>query len=132
MREIKFREWDATREELYGKGYGMSYAKRVEYDDNTSFVFSHEEDLGHDGWDKIGNKRYRKLMQYTGLKDTTGKEIYELDVVENERGKLYLINFHEGSFLAGDYFFGSISAGKEISVVGNIYENPELLYGVEK
>ena len=70
------------------------------------------------------------LMQYTGLKDKNGTEIYEGDVIRyNETnfdypdmGKVSAIEFDSGSFVP-------VSEGYcvEIEVIGNIHENPELL-----
>ena len=77
-----------------------------------------------------------ELMQYTGLKDKNGKEIYESDIVKAEAfsPNLYQIVFLDGSFVAFTPFATVIeitcfysSTGCELEVIGNIYENPELL-----
>lgn len=66
--------------------------------------------------------------KYTRLKDKTGKEIYEGDIVEDYRNELFVINYNDGCFN-----FNSNRISKEIiqqgsiEVIGNIYENPELL-----
>ncbi|MCD2257494.1 hypothetical protein FHQ08_12440 [Lactobacillus sp. CC-MHH1034] len=149
MRDIKFREWDSEREKMYGKGHGMSYSEREEYDDSTGFRFAHEEDLDYTNRDKVGDKYYRRLMQYTGLKDGNGKEIYEGDViliVSKEEEDSYIAPvkyFAEDNYPAFDldpryipdnWYYDSnvlsqeLSAGvSHVKVVGNIYENPELV-----
>lgn len=149
MREIKFREWDPVREKMLGKG--MSYSKREEFDDSVNFRFDHEEDLDFSNrleeTDEAGTP-LRKLMQYTGLKDRNGTEIYEGDILriidDTDDGYLGVVQwFGDDSYPAFDirnkdipnnYYYDSnvlsaISNGdfETIEVVGNIYENPELL-----
>jgi uncharacterized phage protein (TIGR01671 family) len=85
-----------------------------------------------------------ELMQYTGLKDKNGVEIYEGDILsvdENFRkiteceGKNVLVSFHEGAFMygrCGDPFYANTYLwmgiqSKSLEVIGNIHENPELL-----
>lgn len=72
------------------------------------------------------------LMQYTGLHDKNGKEIYEGDIVkyENMTGKIMFFN---GSFIMSNFEeteeweLGVIN--EELEIMGNIYDNPELLGG---
>lgn len=115
MREIKFRAWDSTRN-LMGR------------------VIDVGDRLDREIWqgDDI------TLMQFTGLKDKNGKEIYEGDVVRGnplganniETGIVQWMN--DGWFVSDETerdnekrlhydFFGSVE------IIGNIYENPELL-----
>lgn len=81
--------------------------------------------------------------QFTGLRDKNGKEIYEGDVYITEQGVKYKIMFINGCFVGGknennnaplswclaDYKKEIIRDDfhEEIEIIGNIYENPELL-----
>jgi uncharacterized phage protein (TIGR01671 family) len=85
------------------------------------------------------------FMQYTGLKDRRGKEVYEGDVVVQwdngleETEKFVVKWFGEDGYFAFDLepnhfeetnalsFYAQNSEGYEIEVIGNIYENPDLL-----
>ena len=73
------------------------------------------------------------LMQSTGLHDKNGQEIFEGDIVDSGIGKKRFIEFVE--YISGGFFpfmFASQEASDLILpnnclVIGNIYENPELL-----
>lgn len=141
MRQIKFREWDPDREKMYGKGHGMSYSDRLESDNATMFVFDHEEsDDNREEEKDVNGTPFRRLMQYTGLHDKNGREVYEDDIVKNEYGDVVVVHYgkqdHEEDY--GDRFVyqgWNIQIGSgypdavmiEYTVIGNIYENPELM-----
>lgn len=111
-REIKFRAWDEVSEKILNWNDFL--------DTNMKNTFIAPESTG------------LILMQYTGLDDKNGKEIYEGDIAkyENMIGKIMFFN---GSFILSDleeteeWELGVINA--EIEVIGNIYENRELLGG---
>jgi uncharacterized phage protein (TIGR01671 family) len=126
-REIKFRAWHKLERKMYK-------VNQIEFDD---FGF-----ISKVGWfsDKLGRplfcqtcsevRREVELMQYTGLKDKNGKEIYEGDIVEcgdwvpdahclNTWENVVKWDIDTASFVGVD--------GEENRVIGNIYENPELL-----
>jgi uncharacterized phage protein (TIGR01671 family) len=70
------------------------------------------------------------LMQFTGLHDKKGKDIYEGDIVHDETigraNKSFLIEDLQRVFhLYGEHVFQP----DQVEVIGNIYENPELLKG---
>lgn len=74
------------------------------------------------------------VMQYTGLKDKNGKEIYEGDILEFSGNvvALGIVKYNENfaTFQAcngnSGWLFGNES-GTNIEIIGNIYENPELV-----
>ncbi len=67
-----------------------------------------------------------EIMQFTGLKDLQGKEIYEGDIVDYGNGRNKVVEFIDGCFC----ICGITAMPKLMTlypVIGNIYENPELL-----
>ena len=75
----------------------------------------------------------KPIMQFTGLKDKNGKEIYEGDIVshslDNSTIPLSVVSFEDGMFVFSDkeYTTELIESLDYCEVIGNIYENPELL-----
>lgn len=136
MRAIKFRAWDAKYKYMNYKVMVGMYGDNVMDDENYTACSMWIEPKKVDYkcepyWAHF--EPYHKdilLMQYTGLKDKNGKEIYEGDIVrlpEDEDYKYYSIIYSKnrlGFTLSNGCGFG-LSYG--IEVVGNIYENPELL-----
>ena len=82
---------------------------------------------------KYGNKSISLkdcvLMQCTGLKDKNGTLIYERDIIKI--GKCtYEVKYNpEGYWQVGDFLLSIFNTEKVFEVIGNIYENPELLKG---
>lgn len=107
---IRFRAWNKGKESYL-------YDVQDTYDTNESCF----------GDFLLDNERYT-VEQFTGLTDVNGKDIYEGDIVENERGEILRVSYSaiDASFVAGNCYFGSIGAGKEIRIIGNVHANPEL------
>lgn len=80
----------------------------------------------------VMNSEEVELMQFTGLKDKNGREIYEGDIVSNKSGVKYLIEYEEDGmrFIIRPSKWGItkkavVRDGYE--VIGNIYEHSHLL-----
>ena len=118
MREIKFRAWDKINKEMFNVE-SINFQERRVYKDVVSYR----------------NFNDIELMQYTGLKDKNNKEIYEGDILSDGNDeKPYKVIFENGSFRAefdGDfdeYSFDLMDVNLQCcEVVGNIYENSELI-----
>lgn len=78
-----------------------------------------------------------ELMQFTGIKDESGIEIYEGDIARIPSGPLAVCRYEGDSFYLigidpkqrGPYAVYFRSYGEKPTVIGNIHENPELLQG---
>ncbi len=122
MRELKFRVWD-KRYKQYVKPYAICL-------DGRAIVIAEP----CDDRETLDSERII-IEQYTGLKDKNGKEIYEGDVLDVSsvfvKPKKMIVKFSEMAcgfepFANGcpDCYFPE---GKDVVVIGNIHENPELL-----
>lgn len=121
MREIKFRIRNLSTD-IFEDLARMTIC----IDDKGIEIYTLDGDLLED----------YEINQYTGLKDISGKEIYEGDIVQrNMPGGVKFIGkviFHESSFMIDNskYKTHLFSYIDEITIKGNIYENPDLLEGV--
>ncbi|MGG7215378.1 YopX family protein [Clostridium nigeriense] len=121
MREIKFRVWDSERKKILPiQRHSFKTGESMPYGWNVEYVF---EDL----------------MQYTGLKDKNGKEIYEGDIVKAyesnivcevifSEGAMFMLRWNDKKWGNNEYHHYGVRAFT-LEVIGNIYENPELLEG---
>ncbi len=164
-REIKFRAWVSKMESMleevtvFSEMIGMNdddfYSYLPEegkyfYDDYSCSVKRNNGDrdpetmfsplMGED-WVWIEKPDY-ELMQYTGLKDKNGKEIYEGDICDLLDSRGFEIVYQQSAFgyitgetkltdfhhLGGNYHFKwENGQSQKVEIIGNIYENPELL-----
>lgn len=122
-REIKFRAWDSNEEEMY-------VVNSLDIENGNVEAQGDELSLCY-RTDIEGLHPEVVLMQYTGLKDKNGKEIYEGDVVKWETGEgwFYEVRFERGEF-RGYREGGNLKLWTEeryLEVSGNIYKNPDLI-----
>jgi hypothetical protein len=74
-------------------------------------------------------------MQHTGLKDSEGNKIFEGDFIDNGNGSILTVVFDRGAFggktsIGGFFTFSDLleyEMNNIFIVIGNLYENPELL-----
>lgn len=75
------------------------------------------------------------VMQFTGLHDKEGKEIYKGDIIVSNGGDVMLVGWREdlASFVlqkqgwAYDHYFGEAVDAGNTKIIGNIHQNPEIL-----
>lgn len=129
MREIKFRAWDTYNLKMI-ESFTMAHLLNCY---NNEYSPTQRDDISN--FNFINGKK-EIVMQYTGLKDKNGKEIYEGDRMtklygELARGDIYECVFHNGAF---GYFpilyskennfipFANSVNWHSFEVIGNIYE----------
>jgi len=126
MRKIKFRIWNNTTKEIVNT-----------YDANFITIYLSKDILSC----YCSEIRYvnLKMMQYTGIEDIYGFEIYEGDIVNIDTGNAKII-FEDGCFWLKELDYqlntpeymmlqccAEVVLNMELKIIGNIYENPELL-----
>jgi uncharacterized phage protein (TIGR01671 family) len=125
MREIKFRLWNVDD-------------KIMKFWGDCDFQIYPSGEMDCDGL-SIGETvdDTWRIMQFTGLKDKNGKEIYEGDILKDGKGQYGQVLWHRNSFLV-EWTERNYDGSRQVEpmiddcfnygeVVGNLYETPELL-----
>lgn len=139
MRTIKFRCYDRKLKKIFPV-HRMDWDKINDEMTFLSGVDIHDKDSDFHGdvayggnADKMtGNPLQRRyeLMQYTGMNDKNGKEIYDGDIVYSQRGYKFVVEWtDDGRFLGRTANRSIAYVGQEpaVEVIGNIHDNPELM-----
>ncbi|CAG9702643.1 conserved hypothetical protein [Clostridium neonatale] len=132
-RKIKFRMWDKDYKEM--RIFGKNQHDDFRTNKNNELYYYNLQDC-----ETSSECGAYELMQYTGIKDVTGKDTYEGDIVEFYNDVDYILHpgiakiiYELGAFQMENEKYGSDYLGNMdiedmcIRVIGNIYENPELL-----
>lgn len=121
----KFRVWDKDHKymEYTDKNLVVCFSDEgVEVTDHTTFSHS------------CTSMQNFELMQSTGLKDNKGVDIYEGDIIKNPYDEIYTVKRFDAAFYLeekynGGFDYHELHFEDNKKVIGNIYENPELLEG---
>lgn len=124
----KFRAW--LKEELEMQDV-LAFDTR-----GHSFLGIEGTNVRVEGWcDYFEVDKQAVIMQFTGLKDLNGVEIFEGDILfdKHHNPQIGVVVFYEGAFqlLANNMYYPLIQFDGDVEIIGNIHENPKLLEGTE-
>lgn len=135
MREFKFRAWNTSLKEMASHGDLLQMSKEMSLSPSQNVILLPI------------TQSHVKLMQHIGLKDKTGVEIYEGDILETwyksykdsnkeYKGDLVVVKYHTYGGFYLHYLFDWCGISNNIerldnitnyTVIGNIFENPDLI-----
>ncbi|MEK5215289.1 YopX family protein [Psychrobacillus sp. FSL H8-0487] len=122
MREIKFRLWCKDLEEIIE-------VNKMGFENNELWYIEcidHDKELLY-----FSEKNDHVLMRYTGLLDIKGKQIYDADLIKDDENFIWEVIYKQGAFYAKCDDLMAVQLLSSVNlfgvVVGNKYDNPELL-----
>lgn len=119
MRQIKFRIWDLKRKEWV---HDTSNAVNLL---GETIILGEILRRPDDSMVRIEELNELVVMQFTGLKDKNGKEIYDGDILLDVTKEIRVIDWEEGSLTPfGLEYYEDL---EDFKIIGNIYENPDLI-----
>ncbi len=135
--KLKFRAWDSTKKEMFKDTFAITESGQVVIVEQESVASSPDYVF----------VEHLVIMQSTGLKDKNGKEIFEGDIITDGHALGVLRNHQtlgfymvdekgKENFLSDTVDTEGFEEAKEfmknsIEIIGNIYENPELLEAIK-
>ncbi len=135
-REIKYRVWDRKKKKMLRLGicvgYGVNGLYILDADDRVDGSVEPKWIFEREITDNRKEDEFA-VMQYTGLKDKNGKEIYEGDILScpfvkdevTHNTGIDVVIFDDSSYVCCGMSLGGQT--RYCNIIGNIYENPELL-----
>ena len=147
MKEIKVRAYDkSTQTMIYSNKDALTYGRVYffEIGSKGNLKCFWREVYDKFGYPAINDGELDNIMQYTGLKDKNGEDIYEGDIVElTNIGKMWVGGYYKADKFIVDIKTRTWLKGEEFGyegerlidwedtvVIGNIYENQEIFEGV--
>ena len=127
MREIKFRCWDKKSKKMrqvteivFNTGFYME-----SNDNSVKLIWVKGQDIIENKEIQIQRENDYILMQYTGLKDKNGKEIYEGDILRDYGNEIedWIVSYEYGKFVGTfDNICEDLYELSDLEVVGTIYD----------
>ena len=155
MRKIKFRAWDKENKKMvYSDEVFPSSYYKFEFDCFNDYEFKLMKMIDrYNVIDDEGNETYQEvfksvdadIMQYTGMKDADGKEVYEGDIIKiisenvitgwddvgiivyDEEYGSYCLEGFDGAYMDEYWDVNNLVIKADMYVIGNKYENKEIL-----